>query len=114
MLNTSRSYLRLFARKFLQTLDRAKCRAFFFSPPLGKSLNIILKNEGVLLLVDTSFTPRDSPRPAKTKMVMSASSTSRVDGHYDNIPNNTNKYSRLDSILRAVFVGDIDIFFFFT
>ena len=42
--------------------DRAKCCAFFFSPPLGKSLNIFETNEG-LSLVDTSFAPRDSPRP---------------------------------------------------
>ena len=35
---------------------------FFFSPLLGRSLNIIEKIEG-LSLVDTSFAPRDNPRP---------------------------------------------------
>ena len=37
---------------------------FSFSLPLGKSLNIIEKKEG-LSLFDTSFDPRDSPRPLK-------------------------------------------------
>ena len=37
-------------------------RKVFFAP-LGKSLNIIEEIEG-LSLVDTSFAPRDSPRPA--------------------------------------------------
>ena len=68
MLNTGRSDLRFFARKmaFLQaclgvrpTLS-CKMRRNFFSPPLGKSQNVIEKNEG-LSLVDTNFAPRDSP-----------------------------------------------------
>ena len=48
-----------------------------FSPPLGNSLNIIEKIEG-LLLVDTNFAPinqRQSEAGKKKKTVMSASST---------------------------------------
>ena len=37
---------------------------FIFSPPLGKSLNTIENFEG-LSLVDTTFAPRDSPKPLK-------------------------------------------------
>ena len=52
------------ASEYVQT-DCAKCGAFFFfSPALGKSLNIIEEIEG-LLLVDTSFAPKDNPRPVK-------------------------------------------------
>ena len=47
----------------------------------------------------TSFAARDSPR-AVEKKAMSASSTSHG-GHYDT------KYSLFDSMLRAVFVGEI-------
>ena len=69
MLNTGRSDLGFFARKFLQTClgvrPTESCkmgRYLFCSPPLGKSLSIIEKVER-LSLVDTSFAPRDSPRP---------------------------------------------------
>ena len=44
----------------------SKCGAFWFSPPVGKSLNIVEKVEG-LSLVAASFAPRDSPTPWKNK-----------------------------------------------
>ena len=59
----------MFGRKVLQTrlgvrpTGSGKMRRFFFfSPPLGKSLNIVETIEG-LSLVDTSFAPRDSAKP---------------------------------------------------
>ena len=65
MLNTGRSGLRFLRKKFYRYAleyvqpDRAKCGAICFSPSLGKSLNIIENIEG-LLLVDTSFAPRET------------------------------------------------------
>ena len=74
--------------------------AHFFSPPLGKSLNTIEKNEG-LRSVDTSFARRDSPRPLKNKLAMSPSSTGTGHGgQYDT------KYSLVGYILRAAFVEE--------
>ena len=58
---------------------------FAFSPPLGKSLNIIENIEG-LSLVDTSFAPRDRPRPVKKKTAMSPSFTGHG-GQCDTVPN---------------------------
>ena len=95
-------------------------RRNLFSPPLGKkSLNIFEKIEDLLLLlllllllVDTTFalrdqdtaTQRDSPRPVKKTVIMSASSTS-----HGGSPNIYPLF--FDSILRAVFVGEIISFF---
>ena len=70
-----------------------------FSPPLGKSLNIIEKIEG-LLLADTSFARRDSRRPVKKKSPCHPLPSTSHGGHYDS------KYSLFASILRAVFVGE--------
>ena len=64
---------------------------FFFSPPLGKSLNLIQEYEGISL-VDKSFGPRDSPRPLK-KLAMSPSSIGH-EGQHDA------KYSPFDWISR--------------
>ena len=71
---------------------------FFFSPPLGKSLNIIEEHEG-LSLVDTSFAPRDSPRPLNKKLAMSPSSIGHG-GQHDT------KYSPFDWILRVAFAEE--------
>ena len=79
MLNTGKSDLRLFCAKNSSdmpwsTSNRIVQNAayFFFSPPLGKSLNIIEEYEG-LSLIDTSFAPRDSPRTVNEKLAMSPS-----------------------------------------
>ena len=72
---------------------------FYSSPSLGKkSLTISEKTKG-LSLVDTSFVPRDSLRPALWILTMSPSSA----GHGGN---RDTKYSFFDQILRAVFAGD--------
>ena len=73
MLNTGRSDLRFFARKNSTDMPWStssrfvqNAAQFFSSPPLGKSLNTTEEYEG-LSLVNTSFAPRDSPRPRKKK-----------------------------------------------
>ena len=94
MLNTGRSDVRFFARKILQTClgvpptGSCEMRRILVSPPLGKILNTIEKNEG-LSLVDTSFAPRDSPRPLNKELALSPSYTVHG-GQYDT------KYSPFD------------------
>ena len=90
MLNTGRSDLRFFARKNLQTrlgVDRAKNAAqFFFSPPLGKSVNIVEKIESPchwsirisLLLISETARGRE-----KQSLAMPPPSSTGHGGHYD-------------------------------
>ena len=79
-------------------------RRVFFGAPAGKSLNIIEKKEG-LILVDTSFAPinRGSLRPGVKKMAMTASSTiNSHGGHVTTMVPNTRGASprRADARLR--------------
>ena len=79
MLNTGRSDLRFFARKFLpaclgvRPTQSCKMRPNLFLVPAGKTPEYYGKKTEGLSLVDTRFAPfnRDSPRPVKKKMAVS-------------------------------------------